>query len=541
MGSNAVGLNSSIPLDVKTPPPTDPAEQLGRVMALKNAAVTNQLNQGKLQEQQIAIQQAREQQDAQAALNLALKNNGKVDDQGNYTLDADGVTRDLTAAGHGVAALSAKKSLADALKAQVQLKNEQLTGIEKQGAMLGNLADGIKWPDFTVTDPTLRQQQLANFQNTGGTAVALALQNNIIDKDHAAVAAQVLQNPTPDGVDQLKTSLQQGIKFGERAKVANDQITAVLDQHMKQAGINKDNAQLPGEQAKSDKDLQSNASSILSTAESLADYTRKYDKLATDPKYKGVIDIYPKPEELAGGSDSPSYTRLWDQLKATGKTPQFVPTPDERTPKEANDSLTAALPKIRALGQTAEQQQTSAQTATSQGIAQQRADANDKRLDALIAKTGQDKPATKGQFLSVQKEKDAALQKSQQELEKDLKAASLGGRTDPDAFRQAHQDYQARNDAAQSAYESGVSTLTGQDVPHNNWAKSQPIPEPPVAKGKGGGAAPPPAAKPAATPAPASKPAATPSKYQPGQTVNLKGVGKVKIKTINADGTFTYE
>ena len=178
MGSNAVGLNSSIPLDVKTPPPVDPAEQIGKVMALKNAAVTGQINQAKLTEAQQQIQQNQHSIDARNALALAYKNNIKQDSSGKWNLDQDGYQKDMTAAGFGPEGLTASKPLYDALEAHVKYDTSLLDQNAKKGQMVADLEAPVPRPNFDEPDKNKKAAQIQAFHSRGSSPVLLCCRPN---------------------------------------------------------------------------------------------------------------------------------------------------------------------------------------------------------------------------------------------------------------------------------------------------------------------------------------------------------------------------
>jgi hypothetical protein len=154
-----------------------------------------------------------------------------------------------------------------------------------------------------------------------------------------------------------------------------------------------------------------------------------------------------------------------------------------------------------------------------------------------------DKPATKATLTAIETRKATAIAKSKATLDKETASNTVGGKvTDQPAIDQAWEDHIGRLQDAQTGYENELTTATGGDVGHNDWADRLRVP------GKAG--SPPPAA--AASPAPAGTPpaaASTPnpaakalvSKYKVGQPVKLKNGQTVTIKSIDpATGNFEY-
>lgn len=172
-------------------------------------------------------------------------------------------------------------------------------------------------------------------------------------------------------------------------------------------------------------------------------------------------------------------------------------------------------------------------------ILQQRADANDRRIEALIAHMvtgGQAKPATKGEYLKVASTKSKTLADSQKQLDKDLRQATLGGITDPDAYNTAWQEHIERVQNAQRSYEEQTSQLTGGDVGHNDWADQLKAPALPASITSKGGKKGVPAlpTKPAAATAPSVK-SATMDQIQSYATKYNMSLDDAKAKA-KADG-----
>ncbi len=171
--------------------------------------------------------------------------------------------------------------------------------------------------------------------------------------------------------------------------------------------------------------------------------------------------------------------------------------------------------------------------------------------DAALKKMGPDattKPVAKSVLVGIENDKGAALAKSTATLDKEISAATIGGKVlDQDAIDTAWDDHIERLRAAQRAYEHALTTATGEDVGHNPWADNLRAP------GKGG-AAPHSAATPASAARPAQAPGAAPaagqpnpkavalaSKYHVNDEVTIRGK-RVKITAIDPKtGEFDYD
>lgn len=121
-----------------------------------------------------------------------------------------------------------------------------------------------------------------------------------------------------------------------------------------------------------------------------------------------------------------------------------------------------------------------------------------------------DKPASKATLTAIEQRKSAAIQKSKATLDKELAANTVKGKVlDQDVADQAWEDHIQRLQDAQTGYENELTTATGGDVGHNDWADRLRVP------GKAGAPQPsgqttPPAAAGAAAQVPASASAALP-------------------------------
>lgn len=111
------------------------------------------------------------------------------------------------------------------------------------------------------------------------------------------------------------------------------------------------------------------------------------------------------------------------------------------------------------------------------------------------------KPVAKSTLTAIEQRKTKAIRDSKAKLDKDVAAATVGGKViDQDAIDQAWQDHIQRLQDAQTGYENELTTATGGDVGHNDWADRLRVP------GKAGAAPTPQAAPPAAAGASAQAP-----------------------------------
>jgi hypothetical protein len=164
------------------------------------------------------------------------------------------------------------------------------------------------------------------------------------------------------------------------------------------------------------------------------------------------------------------------------------------------------------------------------------ADEASKALDRIKPEPGE-KPVPKSTLVGIETTKGTAIAKSKATFDKELAAATIAGKvTDQAAVDQAWEDHIERQQAAQLAYEAALTTATGHDVGHNDWADRLRAP------GSAPTSATPAPAKPgtaARTANPAAK--ALVSKYKVGQQVTLKDGRKVTIKSIDPEtGEFEY-
>jgi hypothetical protein len=170
-----------------------------------------------------------------------------------------------------------------------------------------------------------------------------------------------------------------------------------------------------------------------------------------------------------------------------------------------------------------------------------------KAMDRMKPAPGE-KPVPKSTLVGIETRKSTAIAKSKAQLDKDIAAATVSPKdkeptkSEQAAFEQAWEEHIERLQNAQLAYENELTTATGNDVGHNDWADRLKAP------GKG-------AASPAsAAPAQGAKPtAAAPddpkvakaralvSKFKVDQIVPYQGK-KVKITSIDPKtGNFTYD
>ena len=243
-----------------------------------------------------------------------------------------------------------------------------------------------------------------------------------------------------------------------------------------------------------------------------------------------------------------------DELANSGRTIDGVKDQDGYNAwraglSPANQAVTAAtfspqnVATIKRMALTADQQR-EADQATATATETNR---HNQAEEALAAKkptySGEMRAATKATLTAIETRKATAIAKSKATLDKETASNTVGGKvTDQPAIDQAWEDHIGRLQDAQTGYENELTTATGGDVGHNDWADRLRVP------GKAG--SPPPAA--AASPAPAGTPpaaASTPnpaakalvSKYKVGQPVKLKNGQTVTIKSIDpATGNFEY-
>lgn len=176
---------------------------------------------------------------------------------------------------------------------------------------------------------------------------------------------------------------------------------------------------------------------------------------------------------------------------------------------------------------------------------------------AKLRPSSTEKPATKAQLTAIEARKTKAIKDSKAKLDKEIATATVGGKViDQDGIDQAWQDHIERLQDAQTGYENELTTATGGDVGHNDWADRLRVPgkagaapaQPgaPAAAGASAQAAGAPNAPGAAAsgsqpaaPNPAAK--ALVSKYKVGQQVKLKSGQTVTIKSIDPEtGNFEY-
>jgi hypothetical protein len=140
------------------------------------------------------------------------------------------------------------------------------------------------------------------------------------------------------------------------------------------------------------------------------------------------------------------------------------------------------------------------------------------------------KPPSAAQLRMVTKTKADRLEKAQGAYKK-----AVAGAIDDDEKTQAAADLKQEYQAAQNEYESGISTLTGNDVPHNDWADRM----------TAGGAAPAsaapaqPAQRTAAPGGGAGRPA-PPEAVTKGLAPGTHTFGNGQIWRKNADGSMVY-
>lgn len=149
-----------------------------------------------------------------------------------------------------------------------------------------------------------------------------------------------------------------------------------------------------------------------------------------------------------------------------------------------------------------------------------------------LVKPGATGQATKAQLTSIETRKTTAIRNSKAKLDKDLAGATVGGKViDQAAVDQAWDDHIERLQDAQTGYENELTTATGSDVGHNDWADRLGTERTAQVKAKpaDGAAATQPAATPAAgTPKPqAAAPTATNAK---GEKVMWNGTAWVPFK-----------
>lgn len=161
-------------------------------------------------------------------------------------------------------------------------------------------------------------------------------------------------------------------------------------------------------------------------------------------------------------------------------------------------------------------------------------------LDRVKPASGE-KPVPKATLLAVEARKNKAIADSKKQLDKELAPLTVRGKVlDQDAVDKAWEDHIERLQGAQTGYENELTTATGNDVGHNDWADKL------TAPGKGGKA--PASSTPAAGGAPASgapdadkqkKAVSLATKYNNDDIVT---VGGKKVRITNLDkktGNFT--
>lgn len=138
------------------------------------------------------------------------------------------------------------------------------------------------------------------------------------------------------------------------------------------------------------------------------------------------------------------------------------------------------------------------------------------------------KPVSKATLIAIESRKTKAIRDSKTKLDKDIAAATVGGKVvDQEAIDQAWEDHIQRLQDAQTGYENELTTATGGDVGHNDWADKLRVP------GKAGAApAQPSAGAPAAAGAPAQGQPAAAAQPKPAAAAAPPGP---KTATANAD------
>lgn len=92
------------------------------------------------------------------------------------------------------------------------------------------------------------------------------------------------------------------------------------------------------------------------------------------------------------------------------------------------------------------------------------------------------KPPSAATLTAIEQRKSKAIRDSKAKLDKELATNTVGGKVvDQDAIEQAWQDHIGRLQDAQGAYESELTTATGNDVGHNDWADRLQVPGKPGA------------------------------------------------------------
>lgn len=461
-----------IPLQVKQPDIASPLEVYTAAAQLGQLQQQRQLHAQQIQENEVKLQEMRENQaDQQKLAALYTQHNGDMP-KVIAAAPAYGIRPKTVEA----LQLQHQQGLQRAAQTdELELKN----GKEHNARMRGRIAAIMAAPPDA--QPAAWSQQRAD-----------AIKAGDIDEAHAPA-----DYPGLDSLKFMDATLRTGDDYFEHGIKVNAEARAAA-----KAKEDADKA------AREDKlaPLKEEEQRSKTAKETTAAAAQELSNAASQPEWDAALKKYP----TAIGTFGPMYSQSAQK-------------------KAKNLAMTAY--QQGELG-TAAQRAEDAQTRIDQ--AQQRIDQGWERLN----KSGAEKPATKGQFATVEGKKQKSIADSKKQLDKELGLARAG--QDAEAEDEAWKNHIERLQDAQTGYEQELSALSGNSVDHNPWADKL---------------KPPSETKPAATPKPkapgiiervksavsGAKPEQTPSvKYTVGQKVKLKNGKVVTITSINGD-QFEYE
>lgn len=191
---------------------------------LAEASTAFPLAQAKLQQAQqtiqgndIALETARRQQQAEKALDQALSESVTTGANGQPTVDWNAATNKLARMGWGAEALKASQASLAAMQNAIKLRTDQIEQSQKTLNLMGSLAASVPTVDWTEKDPAKLAGQVSAAQGAAMNAISKGLQIGVLDPNTAGMLAGQLKNGYSPQVEQ---EIQQ---FANMAKTAEQQ------------------------------------------------------------------------------------------------------------------------------------------------------------------------------------------------------------------------------------------------------------------------------------------------------------------------------
>ncbi len=370
-------------------------------------------------------------------------------------------------------------------------RNEDLAVIRAAGETNGDITKMAGMLQGKVNPERLLKLQNSYLENGRALATKTEAELKAIEQRHAAAGgllegiAQLPEDKRPaawaDAFEVARTHGLEPDKLGLTPEYpGTEKLQTLINLGRMSSGVLNFAKDLREEERKKAEETRKRDAAELKTQIDLAqEYRAQQDQDATLPGQRAkseTDELAVAAQKLAAAKSPEEYSTAWGDLPA--RVARTFPAPEQWKPELAG--------QIRSLGMTPAQQATDVRAQETGGnagapteyrlaVQQAKGELGPNATEGAIAKraleisrekpNSGEKPATRTQLAAVETRKQAALQKSQQQLAKDQREGM-----DPAEAWQAHRD---RAQAAQDAFESELGVLTGKPMNHFEYPPAE--------------------------------------------------------------------